>query len=176
MARLVLSAIPHCLQKVNRVHYGLLERPHGRIKNTRGRPPPASRRVLTAIPFLGKDVPSSASEFADPETLICLTILAFRHESLRLADVYAVASTLKRRLLYEQGRFPERPSWITFNSWLDAADRPNRSGFGAVRSVVGEGASPMQPFLDTRSLVFLQLPLDLFQPEDPEQARAEREP
>ena len=142
MARLVLSAIPHCLQKVNRVHYGLLDRSHGRIKNVRGMPSPTTRRVLTAIPVLGKDVPSSASEFADPETLICLTILAFRHESLRLADAYTVASTLKRRLLYEQGRFPERPSWITFNSWLDAAYKLNCSGVDTEprRSVVGEGA------------------------------------
>jgi hypothetical protein len=31
-----------------------------------------------AVPFVGKDVPSRASEFAHPDVLIGLTILAFR--------------------------------------------------------------------------------------------------
>lgn len=37
-------------------------------------------RTLTAVPFVGKDVPSAASEFAHPDVVIGLTIMAFRYE------------------------------------------------------------------------------------------------
>ena len=43
---------------------------------------PRSRFKL-AIPFVGKDVPSRASEFAHPDIIIGLTILAYRYEGLR---------------------------------------------------------------------------------------------
>ncbi len=38
---------------------------------------PASRFV-TAIPFIGKDLPSQSSEFAHPDIIIGLTVLAYR--------------------------------------------------------------------------------------------------
>ena len=38
---------------------------------------PRSRFKL-AIPFVGKDVPSRASEFAHPDIIIGLTVLAYR--------------------------------------------------------------------------------------------------
>jgi hypothetical protein len=43
---------------------------------------PDSRRLM-AVPFVGKDVPSHASEFAHPDILIGLTILAYRYVSAR---------------------------------------------------------------------------------------------
>ena len=46
---------------------------------------PRSRNKL-AIPFVGKDVPSRASEFAHPDIIIGLTVLAFRYEGLRKTD------------------------------------------------------------------------------------------
>ena len=36
-----------------------------------------------AVPFVGKDVPSRSSEFAHPDVVIGLTILAYRYEGLR---------------------------------------------------------------------------------------------
>ena len=51
-----------------------------------GGPVPTSRRLL-AVPFLGKDTPSLASEFSHPDVLISLTILAYSHEGLRDTDV-----------------------------------------------------------------------------------------
>ena len=51
-----------------------------------GSPVPTSRRLL-AVPFLGKDTPSLASEFSHPDVLISLTILAYSHEGLRDTDV-----------------------------------------------------------------------------------------
>ena len=46
---------------------------------------PRSRFKL-AIPFMGKDVPSRASEFAHPDIIIGLTVLAYRYEGLRKVD------------------------------------------------------------------------------------------
>jgi hypothetical protein len=43
---------------------------------------PKSRKLL-AVPFMGKDVPTRASEFSHPDVVIGLSILAFRHEGLR---------------------------------------------------------------------------------------------
>lgn len=43
---------------------------------------PRSRAKL-AIPFISKDVPSPASEFAQPDIVIGLTVLAYRYEGLR---------------------------------------------------------------------------------------------
>lgn len=100
------------------------------------------RRNVLAVPFLGKDVPSPASEFADPETLICLTTLAFHHEGLRLPDAIKIIVALKRQLLYEQGKFCERPSWLMFSAWFGCA--------------LASDASKQRV-----------LPLDLIQPQDP---------
>jgi len=42
---------------------------------------PTSRK-LCAVPFIAKDVPSRASEFAHPDIMVGLTILAFRYANL----------------------------------------------------------------------------------------------
>ena len=43
-------------------------------------------RRLAAIPFIGKDIPSRASQFSHPDIVIGLTILAYRYEGLRFTD------------------------------------------------------------------------------------------
>lgn len=45
---------------------------------------PRSRKFC-AIPFVGKDVPSPASEFSFPDIVIGLTILAYRYQVVPLA-------------------------------------------------------------------------------------------
>ena len=40
---------------------------------------PRSRELL-AVPFVGKDRPSEASEFSHPDVVIGLTIMAYRYE------------------------------------------------------------------------------------------------
>lgn len=55
--------LPHCLSKISRVAFGLLS-----DAEVRSAPPEASKsRALTAVPFVGKDVPTPASEFAHSE-------------------------------------------------------------------------------------------------------------
>jgi hypothetical protein len=114
--------LPHTLQKIDRVSFGLLSQVRRTCmfsSNLLSTQPVSSRsqhhlvvshrvfcsvlfcsqeeykrlavtephmprsRVKLAIPFLGKDVPSNASEFAHPDVIIGLTILAYRYEGLR---------------------------------------------------------------------------------------------
>lgn len=71
------SFLPFILQKINRVHFGLLQPADIDQLEADGVKIPTTRKLL-AVPFVGKDVPSRASEFAHPDVLIGLTILAFR--------------------------------------------------------------------------------------------------
>ena len=74
---------------------------------------PASRR-LVAVPFVGKDVPTLASEFSHPDVVIGLTILAFRYEGLRKSDCKLVLGRLQDRLQEESGPYSHRPAWKVF--------------------------------------------------------------
>jgi hypothetical protein len=59
------ALLPHVLTRTSRVHFGLLQ-PDDLRRALEEKPcMPSSRRVL-AVPFVGKDVPSKASEFAHP--------------------------------------------------------------------------------------------------------------
>jgi hypothetical protein len=71
--------LPHCLQKIDRVSFGLLSAAEV-LKLQRLDPHTPRSRLKLAIPFLGKDVPSTASEFAHPDIIIGLTVLAYRYE------------------------------------------------------------------------------------------------
>jgi hypothetical protein len=103
------SFLPFVLQKINRVHYGLLHKEDIALLESEGVRIPTSRK-LTAVPFVAKDVPSRASEFAHPDILIGLTILAFRHEGLRQKDLKMIFRTLKENLDSEHGPYKSRPS------------------------------------------------------------------
>ena len=70
--------LPHCLQKIDRVSFGLLSATEV-VKLQQADPHTPRSRLKLAIPFLGKDVPSTASEFAHPDIIIGLTVLAYRH-------------------------------------------------------------------------------------------------
>ena len=84
--------LPFALSRVNRVAYGLLssadlERAARRHADAEpGRTLslasiPLARRLL-AVPFVGKDRPSDASEFSHPDVVIGLSILAYRQHGL----------------------------------------------------------------------------------------------
>ena len=79
--------LPHALQKIDRVSYGLLsQEEYKRLAVSEPHMPRS--RVKLAIPFLGKDVPSQASEFAHPDVILGLTVLAYRYEGLRLSLIH----------------------------------------------------------------------------------------
>ena len=116
------SYLPFVLQKVNRVHFGLLQPADIKQLEDDGVKIPTSRK-LTAVPFVAKDVPSRASEFAHPDVLIGLTILAYRYEGLRERDLDLVIRQLHEVMQEETGPYASRPSWQRFETWILHAGR-----------------------------------------------------
>ena len=120
MKEWVCSYLLNVMRKINRVHYGLLQpldlqRALEIDPNT-----PESRRLL-AVPFVGKDVPSLASEFAHPDIVIGLATLAYRYEGLRHADFIKVLSELRGRLENESGPYKKRTTSVLYNNWVKYA-------------------------------------------------------
>ena len=80
------TLLPFALTKTSRVTFGVLNQSdlERALDPVQGGDPlmPKTRRLL-AVPFVGKDVPSAASEYAHPDVLIGLTILAYRYQGLR---------------------------------------------------------------------------------------------
>ena len=63
----IQSLLVHCLSKRNRIDFGLLiakDEPNQSVMNK-----PASRQIMV-VPFVGKDRPSAATEFASPNVMI----------------------------------------------------------------------------------------------------------
>lgn len=81
---------------------------------------PRSRQLL-AVPFVGKDTPSPASEFSHPDVLIGLSILAYRYQGLRFPDFCALLQDQVERLEGGFGPPHTRAAYQEFNSWVQAA-------------------------------------------------------
>jgi hypothetical protein len=71
-----------------------------------------------AVPFIGKDVPSPSSEFAHPDVMIGLTILAYRYEGLRREDLRKLMVQLKQDHSRQVGPQEQRMSSIRFTRYL----------------------------------------------------------
>ena len=111
----ILTFVPHCLSKVNRVSYGLL-----RQHDLKSMPATmAVARKVVAVPFVGKDVPSKAAEFAHPEVLIGLTVLAYRYEGLRTFDIHEVVTMTKQMAVREVGQYEHRKASKMFQRWVE---------------------------------------------------------
>ena len=82
-------------------------------------------RQLCAVPFMGKDVPSGAAEFAQPDCLIGSTVLAYRYEGLREQDIKRILLQLKFAVQHEPGMLSSRPSFILFENWVANACKRN---------------------------------------------------
>eukprot|EP00931_Biecheleriopsis_adriatica_P073552 TRINITY_DN47812_c0_g1_i1.p1 TRINITY_DN47812_c0_g1~~TRINITY_DN47812_c0_g1_i1.p1 ORF type:complete len:4288 (-),score=931.49 TRINITY_DN47812_c0_g1_i1:37-12879(-) len=107
----VQSYLPHCISRIDRVGYGLLSESDKQPASA-----PASRRLM-AVPFLAKDVPSRNAEFAHPDVLIGLTVLAYRYEGLRQEDLHRIAKQLKADFARQNGRKNSRPASLLFERW-----------------------------------------------------------
>ena len=128
------SFLPFILGKIDRVSFGLLT-PDDLVRALQlDAKMPRSRKLL-AIPFMGKDVPTRASEFSHPDVVIGLTILAYRYEGLRRTDFLHVLTTLYDQMCNEYGPYHKRPACQTFVKWVTLAG-------GRVRGTKkrGEGA------------------------------------
>eukprot|EP00808_Paulinella_micropora_P012642 g44173.t1 len=173
----VISFFPHCISKVVRVAYGLLQDSHAYnwyLEKLGPSTPPkfqlesmdnaqrdelwgavAERRRLVAVPYVGKDVPSQTSEFAHPEVMTGLTILAYRYEGLRPNDILYLVQELRKSLNYEGGSYSERKSYILFEEWMQRG-RAHRA------RQAGQDVATFQDELHV-------LPLHIFNPLDNEQ-------
>ncbi|CAI5729997.1 unnamed protein product [Peronospora destructor] len=131
------TILPHVLSKINRVSYGLLRGEHQKAtasgNNSGGN---AHSRLMLAVPFIGKDVPSRSSEFAHPDVLIGLTILAYRYEGIRIFDLVRIVSQLKQDFSRQLGPRDQRPSCAMFREWirtsLAALSSEKQEAFGGV--------------------------------------------
>lgn len=130
--------LPHCLAKVNRVSFGLLSGTDIERAFSHDERMPRSRLKL-AVPFVGKDVPSSASEFAHPDIVIGCTILAYRYSGLRRNDFYELADSLTADFVREIGPARDRPSSRRYEAWVCAAGGKIR-GLDDSASAMGSGA------------------------------------
>eukprot|EP00457_Paulinella_chromatophora_P000008 gb/GEZN01000008.1/.p1 GENE.gb/GEZN01000008.1/~~gb/GEZN01000008.1/.p1 ORF type:complete len:5332 (+),score=895.35 gb/GEZN01000008.1/:82-16077(+) len=173
----VVSFFPHCISKVVRVAYGLLQDSHAYQWYLESLGPSEvpkfqligldpgqrddlwkdipERRRLVAVPYVGKDVPSRTSEFAHPEVMTGLTILAYRYEGLRPNDVLYLVNQLKKSLQEEGGAYSERKSYILFEEWIQRG-----RAFRARQA--GKDAASYEDDLHV-------LPLHIFNPLDTEQ-------
>ena len=113
----VKGLLPHILSKIDRVGYGILREADMAMVDPKSPP----NRQLMAVPFVGKDVPSRASEFAHPDVLIGLSVLAYRYEGVRQADLHRVVVQLKTDMSRQVGPRDQRPASCLFQVWLSLA-------------------------------------------------------
>ncbi|CAM9444296.1 unnamed protein product, partial [Hapterophycus canaliculatus] len=126
------SFLPHVLTKIDRVSFGLLT-PADLERALEADPKMPKSRKLLAVPFVGKDVPSRASEFSHPDVVIGLTILAYRYEGLRMSDFKLNLRALKEEMEEEQsGPYHLRPACRMLVRWITLAG-------GTVRGVKRTG-------------------------------------
>lgn len=112
--------LPHILQKIDRVSFGIMNKADYE-RASKADPHMPRTRVKLAIPFIGKDVPSRSSEFAHPDIILGLTILAYRYEGLRWADFEELIGNLRSSLIKELGPWKLRKSAIRYSRWVRAA-------------------------------------------------------
>jgi Ca2+-binding EF-hand superfamily protein len=144
------SLLPHVLSKIDRVTYGLLanarieasEKADQRAKviaaaraandtaaleafddefiDVSAGGMPRTRKLL-AVPFIGKDCPSPASEFSHPDVVIALSLLAYRYEGLRLRDFRELLKLLRTSMLQEYGPYVKRKTCRLYAAWVRLA-------------------------------------------------------
>jgi len=134
----LVSLLPHVLGKRIRVDFGLLQEQDAiriqqlefdeKEQRTGKRENPIREelleirrksRELLAVPFVGKDAPSRAAEFSNPDVVIGLTVAAYRIEGLR--ERYDMAALVKQeRLDFDRstGEESKRPQWVRFDRWI----------------------------------------------------------
>jgi len=115
------SFLPHCLQKIDRVSFGIMNALDLQRAFEADAAMPKTRAKL-AIPFVGKDVPSRSSEFAHPDVVLGLTVLAYRYEGLRWNDFDEIIQTMRTDLEKEIGPFKERSSTLRHEAWVKASN------------------------------------------------------
>lgn len=128
------SFLPHIMQKIDRVTFGLLT-PQDIERALAEDPHMPSTRAKLAVPFIGKDVPSKSSEYAHPDITIGLTVLAYRYEGLRWSDFHEIITDIRSNLAKEMGPYDERPSTLLYAEWVKEAGGQIRGKAGATLDI-----------------------------------------
>jgi hypothetical protein len=145
---LLRNFLPHVMSKINRVTFGLLSKQDMK-QALESEPNVSLARRLCAIPFIGKDIPSRASQFSHPDIVIGLTIMAYRYEGLRFTDFENCLLTLREQLDAEFGPYHKRPAALLYKAWVEEAGgkvRGPREGEEAAGSGFVEDESLEQSF------------------------------
>ena len=114
------SYLPHVISKINRVSFGLMTDSEARIA-LEEQPSMPQTRITLAIPFIGKDQPSHSSEFAHPDVVIGLTVLAYRLQGLRVSDFREVLKNIQSTVEVEVGRYALRRTNLLYEKWVKAS-------------------------------------------------------
>lgn len=117
---LLNNFVPFMMGKINRVSFGLLSKQDLKTGAEDGASISVTR-MLAAIPFVGKDVPSRASQFSHPDVIIGLTTLAYRYEGLRFSDFENCLMELREQLEAEYGPYHKRPAALIYKTWVEEA-------------------------------------------------------
>jgi hypothetical protein len=107
-------------------------------------------RLKLAVPFVGKDVPSPSSEFAHPDVIIGMTILAYRYSGLRKEDFNDMVDTMTAQFQHEIGPAKERASARMHVQWVQAAGGSIRgvkakAGAAGAAAAAGGGGTVSTP-------------------------------
>eukprot|EP00756_Hemistasia_phaeocysticola_P010308 Hpha_TRINITY_DN15008_c2_g11::TRINITY_DN15008_c2_g11_i2::g.123952::m.123952 len=113
--------LPHILQKIDRVTFGIMT-PEDIARALQASPQMPRSRFKLAIPFVGKDLPSESSEFAHPDIVIGLSVMAYRYEGLREADFDEVLAMVQQRVQREVGNWRQRRTNRMYERWVDSAN------------------------------------------------------
>ena len=108
------------MTKVNRVSFGLLTQTEVGMMRAKDPLLPLSR-VCLALPFVGKDTPSVAAEFAQPDIAIGLTTYAYRLQGMRQLDLDAVLDKLQYDMRFGRGPVQLRPECEQYRKWVEDA-------------------------------------------------------
>eukprot|EP01060_Flectonema_neradi_P006280 TRINITY_DN1420_c0_g1_i1.p1 TRINITY_DN1420_c0_g1~~TRINITY_DN1420_c0_g1_i1.p1 ORF type:complete len:4698 (+),score=1051.93 TRINITY_DN1420_c0_g1_i1:123-14216(+) len=114
------SYLPHVISKINRVSFGLMTDSEARTA-LEEQPTMPQTRIALAIPFIGKDQPSHSSEFAHPDVVIGLTLLAYRLQGLRVSDFREVLKSIQSSVEAEVGRYALRRTNLLYEKWVKAS-------------------------------------------------------
>ncbi|TMW55336.1 hypothetical protein Poli38472_013227 [Pythium oligandrum] len=115
---LAFGVLEHCLEKRNRVSFGL--------------PQPGTRTKALAIPFKAADIPSDRAEFSHPDVGIALTLLAYYHAGLRDNEVHKSFEMLLRLDVSEQESY--YTAW--FESVKTSLSPEEQQQLGSVNNLV----------------------------------------
>eukprot|EP01047_Picozoa_sp_COSAG01_P053819 COSAG01_NODE_5810_length_4020_cov_2.216526_2_plen_1030_part_00 len=167
------SFAPFVMAKVNRVGYGLLtvEQVDAAMSDPNCKMPRS--RTLVAVPFMGKDVPTRASEFSHPDVVIGLTILAYRYEGMRTSDFMAKLQVMREEMIDQYGPYHEREANLQFRRFVElAGGRVRGTKLQADIDAQNEAAATVDRELEKVQLVPEYdgvWPLHLVDLDDPEQ-------